>query len=262
MLRRQRPLGRHSCWGPSVITHMESPWFAKVSLKCLLRPQQAVASKRQQKIKVPGSLPAAPQNKSPLDFGPPETWLFRNNSQVVGMLQRRGGSGAQVPCSSSAPAGGRARHSWSCTADTPAGARRGARTAFFSRGPVPPGGCLCSAHRPSPSLQEEEKPAPIARILQAPQSRSNLNDSLKVGGGGSRKGAGAGIQRCVLFAPTPPAKLTSAHSATGYRTRSKSPHEPPGLPDTLACLRRWRVARLAGRKSRTSKVTPVFYTLL
>lgn len=111
---------------------------------------------------------------------------------------------------------------------SPAGGRRGAKIAFFSKGPAPQGGCLCSAYRLSPSLREEENPAPDACILQAPQSRSNLNDSLKVERGeDSRKGAGAGTQRDVLSAPTPPAKLTSAHSATGSPTRSKSLHEPP-----------------------------------
>lgn len=130
------------------------------------------------------------------------------------------------------------------------GRRRGAKIAFFSKGPAPQGGCLCSAHRLSPSLREEENPAPGACILRAPQSRSNLNDSLKVEGvegGDSRKGVGAGTQRVVLSAPTPPAKLTSAHSATGSRTRSKSLHEPPG-PAGLTGLSR-EVARCkAGRK--------------
>lgn len=73
---------------------------------------------------------------------------------------------------------------------SPAGGRRRAKATFFSRGPAAPGGCLCLAHRPSPSLREKEKPAPGACILQAPQSRSNFNDSLKVGvqqeRGGSR----------------------------------------------------------------------------
>lgn len=42
-----------------------------------------------------------------------------------------------------------------------------------------------------------------------------------------------------------------------------SPHTSlHGLPDTVACLGRWRVARLAGRRSRTSKVTPVVHTPL
>lgn len=66
-------------------------------------------------------------------------------------------------------------------------------------------------------------------------------------GAGSRKGAGAGTQRDVLSAPTPPAKLTSAHSATGYRTRSKSLHEPPGPAGHTGLSR--EVARCeAGRK--------------
>lgn len=132
---------------------------------------------------------------------------------------------------------------------SPAGGRRGAKIAFFSKGPAPQGGCLCSAYRLSPSLREEENPAPDACILQAPQSRSNLNDSLKVerGGEDSRKGAGAETQRDVLSAPTPPAKLTSAHSATVSRTRSKSLHELPRPAGHTGLSR--EVARCeAGRK--------------
>lgn len=113
MLRRQR----HGYWGPSV-DHMESPWLAKVSLKCLLRPQHAVPSNRQQKIKVPGSLLAAPRTGCLWTLDLWRRWTFRDNPVVVWMLRRCGGSGAQVPGSCSAPAGGRARHSWSCTANT------------------------------------------------------------------------------------------------------------------------------------------------
>lgn len=210
-----------------------SPWLAKVSLKCLLRPQHAVPSTRQQKIKVPGSLSLL--NSKQVAFG-----LWTSSADVnlqeqsggsrdapemyVAGVARRYGAPALRPPAEERATPGVARPTLS-----PAGGRRGAKIAFFSKGPAPQGGCLCSAHRLSPSLREKENPAPGACILQAPQSRSNLNDSLKVeGGGDSRKGAGAGTQRDVLSAPTPPAKLTSAHSATGSRTRSKSLHEPPG----------------------------------
>lgn len=142
-----------------------------------------------------------------------------------------------MPGSSSAPAGGRARHYWSCTADTPAGARRGAKTAFFSRGPAPPGGCLCSAHRPSPSLREEEKPAPVARILQAPQSRSNLNDSLKVGGGVAA-GKGREQEPSAASSPPPPRPQNSP-----VRTAPRvTEHVPSPHTSLRACRTHWPVS--------------------
>lgn len=212
------------------------PWLTKVSLKCLLRPQHAVPSTRQQTIKVPGSLTVQQQtgclwtSSGDVDLreqsGAPEMWReWRAGARLLLCARRRKSAPLQE-----------------------LRGRRGAKIAFFSKGPAPQGGCLCSAHRLSPSLREEENPAPGACILQDPQSRSNLNDSLKVEGGGhSRKGAGARTQRDVLSAPTPPAKLTSAHSATGSRTRSKSVHEPLG-PAGLTGLSREVARREAGRK--------------
>lgn len=111
----------------------------------------------------------------------------------------------------------------------------GARTAFFSKRAAPPGGCLCSAHRPSPSLREEEKPAPGARILQAPQSRSNLNDSLKVGGT-----TGKGRSRDQALRPLRPHPARKTHQCARRH----------GFPDTFqvptgasgACRTHWPVS--------------------
>lgn len=120
--------------------------------------------------------------------------------------------------------------------------RRGAGSAVFSRGPAPWGGRLCSAHRPAPSRRAEGKPAPGARILAAPQSRSSLNYSQS---GGSTRGRTTGQSATssppLLLGDTPPrAKLTSAHNVVGSRTRSKSQHHAVslrGLWVTLASLR-------------------------
>lgn len=225
------------------------PWLTKVSLKCLLRPQHAVPSTRQQTIKVPGSLTVQQQtgclwtSSGDVDLreqsGAPEMWReWRAGARLLLCARRRKSAPLQE-----------------------LRGRRGAKIAFFSKGPAPQGGCLCSAHRLSPSLREEENPAPGACILQDPQSRSNLNDSLKVEGGGT---AGKGREQgpSATSSPPPPRPQNSP-----VRTAPRVPGHVPspytslwGLPDSLACLGRWRVARLAGRRSRTSKVTPVVYT--
>lgn len=154
------------------------PWLTKVSLKCLLRPQHAVPSTRQQTIKVPGSLTVQQQtgclwtSSGDVDLreqsGAPEMWReWRAGARLLLCARRRKSAPLQE-----------------------LRGRRGAKIAFFSKGPAPQGGCLCSAHRLSPSLREEENPAPGACILQDPQSRSNLNDSLKVEGGGAQQERG------------------------------------------------------------------------
>lgn len=99
--------------------------------------------------------------------------------------------------------------------------------------------------------QRKGKPAPGARILGAPQSRSSPNYSQS----GSRTSGWVTEQSAKSFPPlepgdTPPrAKLTSALRAAGSGTRSKSQHHAwslRGLPVTLASLRQAR--REDGRK--------------
>lgn len=140
------------------------------------------------------------------------------------------------------PAGERAAPRATRPPPSSAGGRRGARPAVFSPGPAPRGGRLCSAQRPAPSRRAEGKPAPGARILAAPQSRSSLNYSQS---GGSTRGRTKGQSATsspplAPGIPHPATKLTSAHSAAGARTRSKpQPHAVSlrGLPVTLASLR-------------------------
>lgn len=90
-------------------------------------------------------------------------------------------------------------------------------------------------------------PVPASSRLRSHAQISMTLSKWGGGGGDGSKGAGAGTQHYVLSAPTPPAKLTSAHSATGSRTRSKSPHEPLG-PAGHTGLSQEVVRREAGRK--------------
>lgn len=180
------------------------------------------------KDKGPGVSSRCTPNRSPLDFGPRETWTFGNNPVLVEMLPRCGGSGAQVPSSSSAPAGPqksapllelRGRRS------RPQAAVAGRRQCSSAEDPLLRAGVFVQLTGPlhHSRRRESRRPVPASSRLR---SHAQISMTLSKWGNG-RKGAGAGTQRDVFSAPTPPAKLTSAHNATGSRTRSKSPHEPP-----------------------------------
>uniref|UniRef100_A0A8I3MCU4 Collagen alpha-1(I) chain-like n=1 Tax=Canis lupus familiaris TaxID=9615 RepID=A0A8I3MCU4_CANLF len=113
--------------------------------------------------------------------------------------------------------------------------------AVFSPGPAPRGGRLCSAHRLAPSRPAEGKPAPGARILAPPQSRSSLGYSQS---GGSTRGRAQGQSATSSppLAPGPPTRH-QAHQRARRRGRPDAFPAPTraaslrGLPGTPAWLR-------------------------
>lgn len=143
-----------------------------------------------------------------------------------------------------------ARRAWGSTA-TSLVRRRPSRRAVFGPGPATPGGRLCSAHRPAPSHPAEAKPAPGARILAAPQSRSSPSYSQS---GGSCRGGPRGRARRPLRPsrrghPTPPAN-SPARTAPRAPGRVPSPSPTPGAFGACGSPRPRceRARREAGRK--------------
>lgn len=117
ILRPQEATGRTRLLGTKLLT-----WKPKVCKSVPEMPAPSTArssSYEAAKDKGPRVSPGSTQTEQ-VAFGlwTSEDVDLRDNPAAVGMLRRCGGSGAQVPSSSSAPAGGRARHSRSCAANT------------------------------------------------------------------------------------------------------------------------------------------------
>lgn len=143
-----------------------------------------------------------------------------------------------------------ARRAWGSSATTLV-RRRPSRRAVSGPGPATPGERLCSAQRPAPSHPAEGKPAPGARILAAPQSRSSPSYSLS--GGSSRGGPGGRARRPLRPSrrghPTPPAN-SPARTAPRAPGRVPSPSPTPGAFGACGSPRPRceRARREAGRK--------------
>lgn len=174
--------------GESEIAHMEALGVQKCSRRCLLTPRRTAPCKRlgfSVEGQGPGASPPHQQVVRRWPSGRQEWGCDRSGPPGLaggqrGLPRRRGGIGAQVPCSGLvarrqgiAPRLGPHSHHSSQQATV---AERDPRSS--AKDPLLGAGAFVPLTNPLHHAgQREGKPAPGARILEAPQSHSSLNDS-------------------------------------------------------------------------------------
>lgn len=146
-----------------------------------------------------------------------------------------------------------------------ADSRRTRDPAVFSSGPAPWGGCFCSAHKPASSRRAEERKARARRPHPLGSAVTLKSQLLSKWEQYSRVDNCA--EREVLSAPRArghptPRQTNQRAQSRGLRDTFQVPTprlEPSGPAGHTGLSPGWRVRRMAGRRSRTSKVTAVLY---